>query len=79
MGLAHDEVERLYAEPSVAAYRPEAVLAELMDDSCIPALCFNLPPSGEPVEANPAYADQLRAVARHLGLGLPADYVARIR
>jgi hypothetical protein len=77
IGLSHTEVERLYAEPSVAAYRPEAVMAELVDRSCIPALCFNLPPSDEAVEANPEYAEKLRAVAGRLGL--PADYTASIR
>jgi hypothetical protein len=77
IGLSHQEVERLYAEPSVAAYRPEAVMAVLMDQSLVPALCFNLPPSDEPVEANPQYAEKLRAVANRLGL--PADYVASIR
>jgi hypothetical protein len=76
-GLYHQEVERLYAEPSVAAYRPEAVIAQLPDRSCVPALCFNLPPSDETAEANPEYAAKLRAVAGRLGL--PADYVASIR
>jgi hypothetical protein len=76
-GLTHDEIDRLYAEPSVAAYRPEAVIAQLADRSCIPALCFNLPPSDEPVQANPDYAEKLRAVAGRLGL--PTDYVAGIR
>jgi len=77
IGLSHEEVDRLYAEPSVAAYRPEAVLAQLADRSCIPALCFNLPPSDEIVEANPEYAAKLRAVADRLGL--PAEYIAYIR
>jgi hypothetical protein len=76
-GLTHDEIDRLYAEPSVAAYRPEAVIAQLADRSCVPALCFNLPPSDEAVEANPEYAEKLRVVADRLGL--PADYVASIR
>jgi len=76
-GLSHDEVQRLYAEPSVAAYRPEAVIAQLADRSCVPALCFNLPPSKEPAVANPEYAEKLRAVAGRLGL--PAEYVASIR
>jgi hypothetical protein len=76
-GLTHDEIDRLYAEPSVAAYRPEAVIARLADQSCIPALCFNLPPSDEAVQHNPEYAEKLRALASRLGL--PADYVARIR
>jgi hypothetical protein len=76
-GLSHQEVERLYAEPSVAAYRPEAVIAQLADRSFIPALCFNLPPSNDTAEANPEYAEKLRTVADRLGL--PADYVASIR
>ena len=76
-GLSHAEVERLYAEPSVSAYRPEAVIAQLADRSCVPALCFNLPPSSEIDEANPEYAEKLRMVAGRLGL--PADYVASIR
>jgi hypothetical protein len=76
-GLTHDEIDRLYAEPSVASYRPEAVIAQLADGSCAPALCFNLPPSDEAVEANPEYAEKLRVVAGRLGL--PANYVASIR
>jgi hypothetical protein len=76
-GLSHAEVERLYAEPSVSAYRPEAVIAQLADRSCVPALCFNLPPSSETAEANPEYAEKLRTVASRLGL--PTDYVAGIR
>ena len=76
-GLTHDEIDRLYAEPSVAAYRPEAVIVRLADQSCVPALCFNLPPSDEAVQDNPEYAEKLRALASRLGL--PADYVAGIR
>jgi hypothetical protein len=76
-GLSHEEIERLYAEPSVAAYRPEAVIARLADRSCIPALCFNLPPSNETEQANPEYAEKLRVVAGRLGL--PADYTANIQ
>jgi hypothetical protein len=76
-GLSHQEVDRLYAEPSVSAYRPEAVIAQLADRSCVPALCFNLPPSSETDEANPEYAEKLRMVASRLGL--PDDYVASIR
>jgi Gamma-glutamyl cyclotransferase, AIG2-like len=76
-GLSHQDIERLYAEPSVAAYRPEAVIAQLADRSCVAALCFNLPSSGEIEEANPEYAEKLRIVGRRLGL--PADYTASIR
>jgi len=49
MDLPHSEMDRLYAEPSVAAYRPEAALAEHTDGSRIAALCFSLPPSEEQV------------------------------
>jgi len=76
-GLSHQEVERLYAEPGVSAYRPEAVIAQLADRSNIPALCFNLPPSNETDETNLEYAEKLRMVANRLGL--PAEYVADIR
>ncbi|MCX7365998.1 MAG: gamma-glutamylcyclotransferase [Alphaproteobacteria bacterium] len=77
MDLSQAEVDRLYAEPSVAAYRPEAVMAEVTNGSRIAALCFNLPPSEEPVTPNPDYAGKLRAVATRLGL--PPDYVRGIR
>ena len=36
MTLTHDEVDRLYLEPSVAAYRPEPVLARLQDGNAEP-------------------------------------------
>lgn len=77
MDLSHAEVDRLYAKPSVAAYRPEAVIAQLMDGSGIAALCFNLPPSDEPVTENLDYARKLRVVAAQLGL--PAHYLNGIR
>jgi hypothetical protein len=76
IGLSHGDVERLYAEPSVAEYRPEAVIAQLPDRSCLPALCFNLPSPDETVEANPDYVEKLRVVATRLGL--PADYATGI-
>ncbi len=76
MELTHDEIEQLYSEASVRAYRPEAVLTQLSDGSRVPALCFNLvvPPGSE--EANSEYAGKLRTLARQLGL--PADYVESI-
>ena len=76
MELSHEEIERLYAEPSVRMYRPEAVVAELADGVQVPALCFNLQITPQPGESNDAYAQKLRDLARRLGL--PADYVDRI-
>jgi hypothetical protein len=77
MALAYAELDRLYAEPSVSAYRPEALVAELADGSLVPALCFNLPMPAQTHRTNPEYAARLQAVARRLGL--PEDYVKNIR
>ena len=74
--LTHEEVDRLYSEESVSTYRPEAVLAELNDGDVIPAVCFNLPIAPSPREKNPAYASQLRDLARQVGL--PASYIESI-
>ncbi|HEX2715123.1 MAG TPA: hypothetical protein VHM88_23325, partial [Candidatus Acidoferrales bacterium] len=72
----HNEIDRLYSEASVSAYRPEAVTAELADGSRIPALCFNLVEPPSPEERNAEYAAKLRALA--FRLELPSDYVDSI-
>jgi hypothetical protein len=74
--LTHAEIELLYREPSVAVYRPEAVVAEPEDGSPVAALCFNLPSAPDPSQQNPGYARQLRELATRLGL--PGHYVERI-
>src|SRR5262245_20927100 len=76
MELSHAEIERLYAEPSVSMYRPEAVVAEVAHGVQVPALCFNLQVAPQPGESNDAYAQKLRDLARRLGL--PPDYIDRI-
>lgn len=76
MDFTHDELDRLYAEPSLTAYRPEPVLAELEDGSSVAALSFNLPVAPTPQERNPSYAEKLRVVAQRLSL--PPDYIASI-
>ena len=75
--LTHGEIDSLYSEASVSAYRPEAVAARLADGDTIPALCFNLPepPPGE--ERDPQYASKLRELAGRIGL--PPGYVSSIR
>jgi hypothetical protein len=40
MTLTHAELDRLYAEPGVEAYRPQPVIASLSDGSIVAALCF---------------------------------------
>jgi hypothetical protein len=75
--LTPGEVDALYSEESVGAYRPEAVCAQTADGTVVPALCFNLPAPPDARERNPLYASKLRELAARLGL--PADYVSSIR
>ena len=76
MRLTHDELDRLYAEPSVAAYRPEPVIAKLAGGQSVAALSFNLPQAPDAASSNPEYAAKLTAVARKLGL--PESYIRSI-
>jgi hypothetical protein len=74
--LTHGDIERLYAEPSVAPYRPEAVLAEPDEGQPLAALCYNLPSAPSTDSSNLEYARKLRVIATRLGL--PAGYVSSI-
>ena len=76
MSLTLDELGRLYAEPSVQAYSPTAVLAHLTEGGVIAALCYNLPDPPSPEERDEEYAANLRTVAEKVGL--PAEYVASV-
>jgi Gamma-glutamyl cyclotransferase, AIG2-like len=75
--LSHNELEKLYSESSVRAYRPEAIVAHLANGEVTAALCFNLPQPPSPNERNPEYAAKLRVIAERIGL--PVDYIASIR
>jgi hypothetical protein len=77
ISLTLAELEYLYSEPSVQAYKPQAVLAHLASGGTIAALCFNLPEAPSPAERNPEYATKLRSVGQKVGL--PADYVASLQ
>lgn len=77
MSLTLAELERLYSEPSVQAYQPQAVLAHLASGGIIAALCYNLPDPPASTDRNPEYASKLRAVAQKVGL--PGEYVASFR
>jgi hypothetical protein len=77
MALSHAELEKLYAEPSVASYRPEAVIARLASGNDIAALCYNLPTTPDAHQHNPVYAEKLRELGNRLGL--PTSYLASIR
>ena len=76
MALSHAEIDRLYAEPSVAAYRAEPDVADLKDGGSVAALCFNLPEAPPIGASNPEYAAKLVVVAQRLGL--PEEYIAGI-
>jgi len=75
--LTRGEVESLYSDESVSAYRPEVLAARLADGRDARVLCFNLPAPPSPEERNPLYASKLRELAERLGL--PAEYVSSIR
>ena len=77
MCFSRVEIDRLYAEPSVATYRPEVVRALLTSGETVQALCFNLPIGLDQRERNPDYATKLRELGRRLGL--PDQYVESIR
>ena len=76
MDIPAEAVRRLYAEESVADYRPEPVTVELADGSRVAARCYNVPAdlSGEP---NRAYAQSLLELAA--ALEFPDPYLEEIR
>jgi hypothetical protein len=76
ISLTLTDVDRLYSEPSVQAYRPQPVLAQLASGGVIAALCYNLSPPPAPTDRNPEYVTKLRAVAQKVGL--PAEYIASL-
>ena len=77
MSLTQGELEHLYSEPSVQAYKPHEVLAQLATGGTTAALCYNLSEPPAASERNPEYAAKLRVVAERVGL--PPDYVASIQ
>jgi len=77
MKLSHGDIENLYSEPGLRAYRPEPVLALVRDGATVAALCYNLPEPPSADERNVEYASQLRSLAQRVGL--PSNYVASIQ
>lgn len=76
MGLPSPEISALYSEPSVADYRPEAVIVWQGSDSSRAALCYNLM-SDDVAETNKSYAAALHDVA--VRTGLPASYLRHLQ
>ncbi len=77
MTISHADLETLYSESSVQAYRPEPVLAVAHDGASVAALCYNLPEPPPPDERNAEYASRLRSLAHRVGL--PTQYIASIQ
>ena len=67
MSLSLTELERLYAEPSVQAYQPQAVLAHLEVGGVIPALCCNLLPHHRQRTTTPSMSPSSELSQRRLG------------
>lgn len=74
--LTHSELDRLYTAPGLEQYRPEAVLAQSLEGTAVPALCYNLREAPRPDERNPEYATRLRHALSKLEF--PQDYVASV-
>jgi len=76
MALSAGDIKRLYGEPSVADYCPEAVLAIMDSGETSAALCYNLPEFAD-TGVNIEYAAALYALARKFGL--PDEYLDVLR
>jgi hypothetical protein len=74
--LKHSELDRLYAAPGLEQYRPEAILAQPLEGTPTPALCYNLREAPPLHERNPEYAARLQRVLTILDF--PAEYVASV-
>jgi hypothetical protein len=71
----HEELDRLYGQDWVRAYRPEPILVQTGDGPWRPALCY-IAPVGEQRPATNDYIDRIVNPARHYGF--PEWYLARL-
>jgi len=76
IALTHRELERLYTAPGLEQYRPEAVLAQTLGGTLVPALCYNLREAPAAQERNPDYATRLQGVLSKLNF--PPEYIAAV-
>jgi len=74
--LTHEDLDRLYSSPGLREYYPEAVIATTLESQNLPALCYNLREKPGRHEANPEYAEELRAVLARFSF--PSDYIESI-
>jgi len=76
VALSRSNLERLYAAAGLEQYRPEAVLAHIIEGLTVPALCYNLRQGPQPGERNPEYVMRLQSVLRNLGFA--REYIESI-
>jgi Gamma-glutamyl cyclotransferase, AIG2-like len=74
--LTPSELDRLYGQPGLEAYRAEPIPVRGFDGSDLTALCYNLAIAPGPEEGNANYAARLREVLTRLGF--PEAYVTSI-
>jgi hypothetical protein len=74
--LAPAELDRLYGQPGLEAYRPETIAVRDLEGARVAATCYNLATAPGPDEANVAYARELREVL--IRLGFPRDYADQL-
>ena len=74
--LTSAELDRLYAQPGLEAYRRESIVVHYPDGSSASAVCYNLPSAPSEGEANAAYAARLREVLTRLGF--PLEYIRTV-
>jgi Gamma-glutamyl cyclotransferase, AIG2-like len=73
IGLTHTELDRLYSTTGLEVYRPEPVLARVIDGPEIAALSYNLPAEPPREQRNANYAARLQSLLRRLDF--PAEYI----
>lgn len=77
--LTPGELDRLYGQPGLEAYRPETIVVRDLAGASIEALCYNLAAAPGADEANAAYARELRDVLLRLRFSREyADQLSRL-
>jgi len=74
--LTPSELDRLYGQPGLEAYRAELISVRGFDGSDLTAMCYNLAIAPELEEASADYATRLSDVLTRLGF--PLEYVNSI-
>ncbi|WP_444995460.1 gamma-glutamylcyclotransferase family protein [Aliikangiella sp. IMCC44359] len=70
--LTYDEIDKLYTQPGLACYRPEALIVVLENGAKIPALTYNLFEVADNEPFNQDYANQLKVLFKSLNFPIRA-------